>query len=411
MKVLQINSVIDFGSTGRICRDLYDFLEANGHECVIAYGRGKSTPGYKTIKIGSKIDQAFHGVYSRLFDRHGFASRQATGQLIKEIEKFDPDIIHLHNIHGYYLNVEILFNYLSTKDTPIIWLLHDQWSISGHSAYFELTNNGEIPSELLNREDLKEYPKSIFVSNFEKNLKDKEKLFTSVQNMTIVTPSNWLGSIVKKSFLNKYPIVTIYNGVDIDVFTVDSKNNDYIRKQWNAEKKTVILGVAAIWDSRKGLKDFIKLNQMLSSADYQIVLVGIDEKTKNKLPKEIITIERTNSVEELKDIYNASDIFVNPTYFDNFPTVNIEALACGTPVITYDTGGSGESINGNTGTIVDQGNFDMLLNAIEKWGGKVPAVKKSCRRRILEKFNKQKNYKQYLNLYNERLNLKGKVNC
>ncbi|PKZ23491.1 glycosyl transferase [Aerococcus sanguinicola] len=405
MKVLQINSVIDFGSTGRICRDLYDFLEENGHECVIAYGRGKSTPGYKTIKIGSKIDQALHGVYSRLFDRHGFASRQATRQLIEEIEEFDPDIIHLHNIHGYYLNIEILFNYLSTKDTPVVWLLHDQWSISGHSANFNLNDDGTLPTSLKNRDELKNYPKTVGFGQFKKNLRDKEKLFTSIKNMTNVTPSHWLESIVSKSFLNKYPIMTIYNGVNTDIFKIDFNKSNYLRKQWNSEQKIVILGVASIWDPRKGLDDFIKLSQLLSPADYQIVLVGSDPQIKNKLPRDIVTIERTNSVEELKDIYNASDVFVNPTYFDNFPTVNIEALACGTPVITYDTGGSGESINENTGTIVDQGNFDMLLNAIEKWGGKVPAVKKNCRRRVLEKFNKEKNYKQYLNLYKERLNL------
>ncbi|MGX7330625.1 glycosyltransferase [Aerococcus sanguinicola] len=377
MKVLQINSVIDFGSTGRICRDLYDFLEENGHECVIAYGRGKSTPGYKTIKIGSKIDQALHGVYSRLFDRHGFASRQATRQLIEEIEEFDPDIIHLHNIHGYYLNIEILFNYLSTKDTPVVWLLHDQWSISGHSANFNLNDDGTLPTSLKNRDELKNYPKTVGFGQFKKNLRDKEKLFTSIKNMTIVTPSHWLESIVSKSFLNKYPIMTIYNGVNTDIFKIDFNKSNYLRKQWNSEQKIVILGVASIWDPRKGLDDFIKLSQLLSPADYQIVLVGSDPQIKNKLPRDIVTIERTNSVEELKDIYNASDVFVNPTYFDNFPTVNIEALACGTPVITYDTGGSGESINENTGTIVDQGNFDMLLNAIEKWGGKVPAVKKT----------------------------------
>lgn len=399
MKVLQINSVIDYGSTGRIARDLYDTLESQGHDCVIAFGRGNSTPGYKTIKIGSSLDQLVHGVYSRLTDRHGFGSILATKKFIKQIDEYNPDVIQLHNIHGYYLNIKILFEYLSQKDIPIVWLLHDQWIVSGHGAYFELNSDGTFPNNLSSRDLLSEYPKTIGVSQFEKNLRDKESLFTSIENMTIITPSNWLTDMMKNSFLKKYEIKTIYNGVDTEVFYVDNSNTKLLREKWEATNKTIILGIASVWEERKGLSDFVNLSKLLSNKQYQIILVGIDEQTKNELPDNIITIERTKSLDELRDLYNVSDIFVNPTYFDNFPTVNIEALACGTPVITYDTGGSPESINKDTGSVISQGNIEELVREIKFWNRKDSTVISYCRLRAKQLFSKEFIYSIYNNLY------------
>ncbi|MHB0809372.1 MAG: glycosyltransferase [Facklamia hominis] len=401
MKVLQINSVIDYGSTGRITRNLYDYLVDHGHDCVIAFGRGNTTLGYKTIKIGSKIDQLCHGIYSRLTDRHGFASKRATEDLIRQIDAYNPDIIQLHNLHGYYLNIEVLFNYLAKKDIPVVWLLHDQWAVSGHSANFNLDENGKIPDHLMNREELNNYPKTLIFSQFEKNLASKKKLFTSVKNMVIITPSKWLANIVKNSFLNKYPIKTIYNGIDTKVFKIDLSQNIALREKWGATNKVVILGVASVWTESKGINDFIELSKTLNYSEYQIVLVGIDKKTRMKLPENIITIERTNSVEELRAIYNASDVFVNPTYFDNFPTVNLEAMACGIPVITYDTGGSPESIDITTGCIVEQGNINELANQIERFGKKNKKSIESCRKRVGKLFSKQVCYKKYKEIYEQ----------
>lgn len=399
MRILQINSVVSIGSTGRITRDLYDYFESKGHECVIAFGRGEAAPGYKTIKIGSKLDQMSHLIYSRLTDRHGFASRSATKRLIEQIEAYNPDLIQLHNIHGYYINIELLFNYLSTTNIPVVWLLHDQWAVSGHGAYFDLNEDGSFPTKLSRKEELKDYPKTIGFSQFEKNLKDKEQLFTSIKNMTILTPSNWLTHMMKQTFLNKYEIKTIYNGVNTDVFHMDHSNTEKLRQEWKAADKTVILGIASVWEERKGLKDFIKLSQVLPTNDCQIVLIGIDEETKEQLPNNIIPISRTNSVEELRDIYNASDIFVNPTYFDNFPTVNIEALACGTPVITYDTGGSPEAINEKTGSVVRQGDLKSLVHEINIWGDKTQAIAHECRNHAMKNFTEEITYSQYENLY------------
>src|SRR5699024_4431265 len=263
MRVLQINSVIDYGSTGRIARDLYDCLEKQGHDCTIAFGRGKVTYGYKTIKIGSDRDQLHHVLYSRVTDRHGFASKNATNNLIKEIDKYNPDIIQLHNLHGYYLNIEMLFDYLSVKTIPVVWLLHDQWAISGHSAYFNFNSNAEVSKHLLSRKELKKYPKTIGISQFERNIEDKERLFTSVSNMHIITPSDWLTHFVRNTFLNKYPVETIHNGVDTDIFKVDDSNVYNLRNKWNAKNKVIILGIASIWDRRKGLDDFIEISKKL----------------------------------------------------------------------------------------------------------------------------------------------------
>jgi len=410
MKIMQINSVINYGSTGKLARDLYDFLESRGHECVIAFGRGTSTPGYKTIKIGSEIDQIIHLLRSRFIDRHGFGSKLATKKLIKKINEFKPDVIHLHNLHGYYLNIQILFEYISRNNIPVVWLLHDQWPISGHSAYFDLDTDGSIPSKLLNRKELSKYPSTIGFSSFQKNLKDKKNIFTSCNNMTIVTPSNWLSDVMKLSFLNKYQIKTIYNGIDTTLFQIDHSKTFLLKKEWNATNKLIILGVASVWDERKGLRDFIQLANVLPVEEYQIVLVGIDNSKITDLSDNIICIKRTNDINELKDIYNASDIFVNPTYFDNFPTVNLEALACGTPVITYETGGSSESLNLITGSVVKQGDINSLLVEIKKWGRKTTTVSKRCRARVLSKFTKEISNEQYVQIFKNYVSLKDNDN-
>lgn len=406
MRILQINSVIDRGSTGRITRDLYDYLESQGHECVIAFGRGETVPGYKTIQFGSSLEQMSHLIYSRLTDRHGFASHAATRKLIREIKKYKPDLIQLHNIHGYYLNIKTLFNYFAEADIPIVWLLHDQWAISGHSANFNLNADGSLPTKLPDREELKYYPKTLGFSQFDRNLKDKERIFTSLNNMTLLTPSNWLTDMMKKSFLNKYEIRTIYNGVDTDVFRIEDANVETLKKEWGAHctQHPIVLGVASDWTKEsKGIHDFIQLSQLLPRSECQIVLVGVDVETRSRLPNTIIPISSTDSVEELRDIYNASDVFVNPTYLDNFPTVNIEALACGTPVITYDTGGSPEAVNKKTGSVVPQGDLDSLIQQIIQWGNKTEEISQACRQHVMTHFTKESAYSKYEQLYTDLL--------
>lgn len=393
MKVLQINSVCGFGSTGRIATDLYDVLEKEGHECCIAYGRGTAPVKYNTIKIGCKLDFYFHVLKTRLFDLHGFGSTRATKKFIKQIEEYNPDVIHLHNIHGYYINIDVLFKYFSTLSIPIVWLLHDAWSISGHSAHFELHNDGSIPTRNISKHQHKEYPKSLFYDNSKKNYILKKDLFINMKDMTIITPSTWLANLVNKSFLSNYPIKVIHNGVDLTKFQPTVSD---FRIENQLENKKIILGVASVWSEKKGLHIFNKLADRLNN-QYKIILVGISEKNKKNVNSKIMCITRTESIEELACIYSTADIFVNPTLEDNFPTTNIEALACGTPVITFNTGGSIESIDESCGIVVEKGNVDKLYQEIKNIFtsniNETDCVKRS------RMFNKNDRYKDYLDLY------------
>lgn len=393
MKILQINSVCGYGSTGRIATDLYDVLEKEGHECCIAYGRGTAPKGYRTIKIGNNFDFYTHVLKTRLFDLHGFGSKSATKRFIKQIEEYKPDSIHLHNLHGYYLNIKILFNYLATLDIPIIWLLHDAWAISGHSAYFDLDSNDEVPKMNLKKNRNLEYPKSYFIDNSKKNFLKKKKVLTQIKNLTVITPSNWLAEIIKKSFLSIYDIKVIHNGIDLSKFKVTPSN---FRNKEGLVNKKIILGVASVWDDRKGLVYFNQLAQQLND-EFKVVVVGVDKKQIEKLNKNILAISRTDNIRELAEIYTAADIYVNPTLEDNFPTTNIEALACGTPVITFDTGGSPESLNEETGIIIEKGNSQSLYESILNFNYK-KKNEEECRKQA-QNFEKGAVYNKYLSLY------------
>ncbi|AZR73927.1 glycosyl transferase [Anoxybacter fermentans] len=396
MKVLQINSVCGIGSTGRIATDIHNILIENGHESYIAYGRDEARGCDTSIRIGSKFDNYMHVVKTRLFDKHGFGSRKATAEFLNKVEKLNPDIIHLHNIHGYYINIELLFKYLKKANKPVVWTLHDCWAFTGHCAYFDYVGCDKWKTICYSCPQKKGYPSSILLDNSKNNYNKKKEIFTGVKNMTIVTPSNWLAGLVKQSFLEEYPVKVINNGIDLEVFKPTASN---FRKKYNLENKFIILGVASVWEHRKGYKYFIELSKKIKK-DEVIVMVGLTEKQKNKLPNNIIGITRTNNVRELVEIYSAADVFINPTLEDNFPTTNLEALACGTPVITFNTGGSKESVDENCGFVVQKGNIDELIYTIRKIKGQ---SKSSYSRQCVEKakalYNKKDNFKKYLELY------------
>lgn len=343
MKVLMINSVCGIRSTGRICTDIAEKLEENGYKVKIAYGRESVPEKYLkfAVRIGTDFDVKIDGVKSRIFDNAGFNSGKATVEFLKWADDYNPDILHLHNIHGYYINIELLFNWIKKRPKmKVIWTLHDCWAFTGHCAYFDFVNCAKWKKVCNSCPQKKSYPSSLVLDNSEKNWKKKKSVFTGVKNMTLVTPSQWLADLVKKSFLKEYKVEVIHNGVDTNVFKPTP--SDFTKKN-GIEDKKIILGVAAVWDRRKGLEDFVKLSEMVDDT-YKIVLVGLTEKQIKELPSGILGITRTNSPKELAEIYTAADVFFNPTYEDNYPTTNLEAQACGTSVITYNTGGSGESV-------------------------------------------------------------------
>lgn len=360
MKVLQINSVCGQGSTGRIATDLANVLNSHGHSCLIAYGRYEAPATVNAVKLASNASVTAHGIRARLTDKHGLYSKGATKKLIKTIQNYDPDIILLHNIHGYYLNYELLFKYLAKINKPVLWTLHDCWAFTGHCAYFDYVGCPKWKTGCYSCPQKKAYPKSILLDNSKSNYKRKERAFTSLKNLTLITPSKWLAGLVSQSYLGGYEVKVIPNGIDLNIFKPTESD---IRAKYKLKNKFVVLGVASVWDERKGLKDFVKLSTLLED-DYKIVLVGLTEQQIKEMPPSIIALERTNSAKELAQLYSAADVFVNPTYEDNFPTTNLEALACGTPVITYKTGGSPESIDNTCGAVVKKGDINALVHAL-----------------------------------------------
>jgi len=353
VKVLFINSVAGFGSTGRIAADQCRTLMDQGHECVLAYGRDQANcDDIPTRCIGTSMDFKLHGVATRLLDNHGFASGGATRKFLDWATEFDPDVLWLHNIHGYYLNIELLFNWIKSRpQMKVRWTLHDCWTFTGHCAYFDFAGCDRWMTGCHDCPQKKAYPASMLLDNSKRNFAKKKALFTGVKDMTLITPSRWLADLLKQSFLKEYPVEVVYNTINTDIFKPTESD---FRQKNGLEKKKIILGVASIWEKRKGLKDILSVAEMVDE-NYHIVLVGtIPELQELKIPDNVLLIPRTNSPQELAAIYTAADVLVNPTYEDNYPTVNLEALACGTPVITYRTGGSLESLDETCGVVVDQ---------------------------------------------------------
>lgn len=362
MKILMINVVCGIRSTGRICTDLATALEAQGHEVKIAYGRENVPEQFQkyAVRIGTELDVKLHGVKARLLDGAGFGSKKATEKFIEWVKEYDPDVIHLHNIHGYYINVEVLFNYLKECGKKVIWTLHDCWAFTGHCVYFDFVGCDKWKTGCEHCPQKSEYPARIGPDMSRRNYAKKREIFTGIPNLTLVTPSQWLADLISESYMKEYSTKVIHNGVDTKVFKPTDSN---VKERYNCQNKKIILGVAAVWDKRKGLDSFIALSQMLDDS-YQIILVGLIKEQIEKLPNSIIGIERTNNAKELAELYTAAYVFVNPTLEDNYPTTNIEAIACGTPVITYETGGSPESAR-LFGVSVPKNGIDEIIKVLK----------------------------------------------
>lgn len=393
MRVLQINSVCGIGSTGRIASDIHNILTEQGYESYLAYGRDLPKNCDTPIKIGSKLDNYIHLALTRIFDKHGFGSNNSTQRFIKIVKDLDPDIIHLHNIHGYFLNIELLFDYLKKANKPVFWTLHDCWSFTGHCTFFDYAGCNKWKSGCYDCSEKNSYPSGRLIDNSKDNYRRKKEIFSGVQNLTIVTPSKWLAGLVSQSYLREYPIKVINNGIDLEIFKPTLSD---FRERYNLENKFIILGVASTWDRRKGFKYFIELSEKINN-DEVIILVGLSPKQNKALPKNIVGITRTNNVKELVEIYTAADLLVNATLEDNFPTTNLEALACGIPIVTFNTGGSGESIDESCGIIVDKYNTHKLVEAINRI--KIHNIYKDHCIKKSRKYSKNDKFNEYVKLY------------
>lgn len=395
MKIVHINTYSNT-STGCIARNIAKKQIEAGNEVLFFYARGPKVDEVPAKRISSKADIYWHGLFSRLFDNHGLNSKRKTKKFIAQLKKFSPERVHLHNIHGYYLNYKILFDYLKKSKVQVVWTLHDCWAFTGHCAYFDYVGCNKWNTTCCDCPQKKMYPKSLFVDFSKRNFLLKKHCFTSldVDKMIIVTPSIWLSDLVKKSFLGKYKVQVINNGIDLCIFKPIESN---FRIDYGCVDKFMILGVAVKWDNRKGINDFIKLSKLLDKNKYQIVIVGTDEKIDKLLPNDIISIHRTNNQTELAKIYSTADLFVNPTKEENYPTVNMESIACGTPVLTYKTGGSPEILTDDTGSVVEVNDIYKMKEEIVRICETKPYLRANCVS-VSKKFDMDERFKSYVEI-------------
>ena len=404
-KLLQINITANWGSHGKIAEGIGNVVMSHGWESHVAYGRWANPSSSQLYHIGSMMDERIHGVGSRLFDNHGLMSKRATIQLLNYVEQLNPDIIHLHNIHGYYLNYPELFSFFSQANKPVVWTLHDCWPYTGHCAHYMYVHCDRWKTHCEFCPQKRSYPASLLLDCSYRNYDMKKQAFLSVPNLTLVPVSKWLEGDLRQSFLKDCRIQQIYNGIDINVFKPQTDTKAIMEKYNIPSGKRVLLGVASNW-WRKGFEDFLQLRSLLDDK-YVIVLVGLDEKRMKSLPKGVIGIRRTENVTDLCGLYSLADAFLNLTLEDNMPTTNLEALACGTPVITYRTGGSPEAIDELTGNVVMQGNLVAVCKLVESVCNRGETVYASaCRQRVLDKFCSSKQFEKYYDLYCQLLGIK-----
>jgi glycosyltransferase involved in cell wall biosynthesis len=384
--LLQITSEANIGSVGTIAEAIGAAAITSGWKSYIAYGRRARASASVLHRIGTDADIAGHVIRTRLLDQHGRGSRRATRKLLSWINEVRPDAIHLHHLHGYFVNIELLFDFLSTARIPVTWTFHDCWSFTGHCAFFDSIGCEKWHSGCHRCPLTREYPTSFILDQSKENYALKKRIFRSVPGMRIISPSTWLQQTIKDSFLSSVPTTVINNGVDTDVFH-PLPDTRAVRERIGVKGKFMVLGVASPWSKRKGLSDFIELSKMLDH-DEVIVLVGTAPRDRHACPPNIVCLPRTESREALAELFSAADVFVNPTAEDNFPTTNLEALACGTPVVTYDTGGSPEAVDPQTGCVVTRGNRHELLARIRtiRVAGKA-RFSDACRLRAIERFD------------------------
>lgn len=378
-------------------RGIKNIAEANNVECV-TFALKPQKPS--SVDLGDGIftfsnfyEYALHHYISKYTGSERFGSYFGTKQLIKKIKEYKPDIIHLHNIHGRYINIPLLFKYIKKSKIKVVWTLHDCWAFTGHCPHFVYQNCYKWKTGCYNCPRFKEYPETIF-DDSKKMYRLKKKWFTGVDNLTIVTPSKWLGDLVKQSFLSEYPVKVINNGIDLSVFKPTESD---FREKYNLENKFILLGVAFGWGVKKGLDVFVELSKKLDDR-FQIVLVGTNDEVDKQLPENIISIHRTNNQQELAEIYTAADLFVNTTREENYPTVNMESLACSTPIITFDTGGSPEIIDKTCGVVVPKDDLEALYNEIIEISKENPYSKGNCLKKA-EDFNMNDRFEEYIKLY------------
>lgn len=398
MKVFQLNTFCGVKSTGRIANEIAKLVENDGGKCLIGYGVPGISEDYERFayRIGSKLERKIHAVIRKLFDAEGYGSLIATRRLIHKMKEFQPDLIHLHNLHGCYLHLPSLFRYLQKSNVPVVWTLHDCWPFTGHCAYFDFCGCTKWKKGCSNCPQQKSYPVCIGLDGSKRNYAMKKKAFSRLNNLTFVAPCQWMTQPLSASYMGKYPVRVIPNGVNLEVFKPTAGD---LRQRYHLENKKICLAVAAEWDERKGLKFIQQASEQLGS-EYVFVVIGLEKHQMNGLPQNVLPLERTADTNELAAWYTAADCLVNPTLEDNMPMVNLEALACGTPVVVFETGGCPEAVTRECGAVVPQSDVELFCKEIQRVSNNSAEMEKACLDRSRH-FDCRNTFQAYLQLYKE----------
>lgn len=393
MRIVQINT-FSYKATGTIMLNIHRWLQKRGYESYIVWGRGREPQNQFEYSIYDNLGIKFHGIYTRVLDKTGFASWNATKKLIAYLDKIKPDIIHLHNLHGYYLNIDMLFSYIKSKNIPVVWTLHDCWALTGHCAYFSAVGCSKWKTGCNQCPQKNTYPISMIKDNSEWNWKKKKELYKNLR-LYVVTVSKWLNCVVADSILNQYPTRTIYNGLDLEVFSYKTSN---FRTKTKLNNRFIILGVASEWTERKGLMDFIELSKVLDDR-FQIVLIGLTKKQINAIrDTSIWGMERTSNIDELVEIYSASDVFLNLSVEETMGMTTIEAMACGTPSIVYNCTALPEILSDFPEHIIEPHDIFGVKDILNKMISN-PKNRELYRNATL-KYNAALKNEEYVDLYN-----------
>ncbi len=398
-KLLQLNSSVGRGSTGRIAETIASLANSRGWECYIAHGsRYVGETGMQSYQVSDRVTEYAHYARSVLFDAHGLGSGLATRKLITWIRQLKPDVIHIHNIHGYWINYDILFRFLKESGIPVVWTFHDCWAITGHCAMFTSSFCDKWITGCSHCPHLEWYPKSILVDRSQRNYLKKKALFSTMPNLTIVTVSNWLKDIVEQSFLKDIPSLVIPNGVDRSVFYPRQESNDRIRQKYSLGDKTVIISVADKWNEGIGFSDIPKLRSLLDDR-FVIVIVGVTQEQKESLSDGVIGVLHTSSQEELAELYSSADISFTPQTVATFGLVSVESMACGTPAIVYAAAAA--EVIAENGFVVPARDIQKLASTLTRFvdeGGKAK-YRESCVQRVSSEYDLRVNYNKYVDLY------------
>lgn len=398
MRIVELNTYCGSGSTGHIAVDIADYAAKQGADSIIGFGTGTVPPEAEVfaLRIGGKIERKWHGAIRMFFDMEGYGSLNATRRLISFLKEYQPDIIHLHNIHGCYLNHRLLFRYLRVANIPVLWTLHDCWPFTGHCAYFDFVGCERWKTGCHHCPQKASYPACVGLDGSKRNFKHRQKLFTSLPKLTLIAPCEWMKELLVSSFLCNVPTRVIYNGVNRDSFY---PRESKLREKHGITAPYVALAVASEWEERKGIKYLPELAKKLGN-DYQLVIIGLTDMQIDVLPKNILGLARTASTRELAQWYSTADCLVNPTMEDNMPLVNLEALACGTPVAVFRTGGCPECVTDACGTVVEKGNVDALSIAVRCLCASKKELSPACITQA-EHFDAQLCAKAYWDVYQE----------